>query len=189
MPNSGDPPRTVEEAHAAGARDGAAGLGPIPPRDPVLKAAYMQSYRDNIVARVGVKPEPERRKNPHHRPAAPASTELKRATRLYRAFREAEPRGVRRVTVHRPRNKALVRMGICEFIGYMTTHNGKPALYVHHFAPGSRPALYAGTNRNELALVGGRFHVTGRGITDLDANGRETDYTPRYSVNPRRRRR
>jgi hypothetical protein len=71
----------------------------------------------------------------------------------------------------------------------MTTHNGKPALYVHHFAPGSRPALYAGTNRNELALVGGRFHVTGRGITDLDANGRETDYTPRYSVNPRRRRR
>ncbi len=188
MPNSG-PPRTVEEAHAAGARDGAAGLGPIPPRDPVLKAAYMQSYRDNIVARVGVKPEPDRRKNPRHRPAAPASTELKRATRLYRAFRESEPRAVRHVTVRPPNGKALVRMGICEFIGYMTTHKGKPALYVHHFAPGSRPALYAGTNRNELALVGGRFHVTGRGITDLDAIGRETDYSPRYTVNPRRRRR
>ncbi len=182
MPNDG--PRTVEQAHAAGARDGAAGVGAIPPRDPVLKAAYMQSYRDNLVARVGVKPEPERRRNPHARP-----TELAKATRLYRAFREAEPRAVRRVRVHVPNGKALVRMGVCEFIGYMTTHNGKPALYVHHFAPGSRPALYAGTNRNELALVGGRFHVTGRGITDLDANGRETDYTPRYSVNPRRRRR
>ncbi len=117
------------------------------------------------------------------------SDELKRATRLYRAFRESEPRAVRRVHVQAPKGKALVRMGVCEFIGYMTTHQGRPALYVHHFAPGSRPALYAGTNRNELYLVGGRFHVTGRGITDLDARDKETDYEPRYDVNPRRPRR
>jgi hypothetical protein len=80
-------------------------------------------------------------------------------------------------------------MGVCEFIGYMTTHQGRPALYVHHFAPGSRPAMYAGTRRNELYLVGGRFHVTGRGITDLDARGREIDYTPRYDVKARGARR
>jgi hypothetical protein len=114
-------------------------------------------------------------------------SELRRATRLYRDFREAEPRAVRRVTVRAPKGKALVRMGVCEFIGYMTTHQGRPALYVHHFAPGSRPALYAGTNRNELYFVGGRFRVTGRGITDLDAYDRQTDYAPRYDVNPRRR--
>ena len=71
-------------------------------------------------------------------------------------------------------------MGVLEFVGYMTTHAGKPALYVHHFAPGSRPALYAGVSRNQLALYGGRYWVTGRGITDLDARGREVDYTPRY---------
>lgn len=53
-------PNTVAEAHAAGAADGRQGLGAVPPRDPKLKDAYMQSYRDNLVARVGV---PERRKN------------------------------------------------------------------------------------------------------------------------------
>lgn len=118
-----------------------------------------------------------------------ARNALLRATRLYRDFREAEPRAVRRVRVRAPKGKALVRIGPCEFVGYMTTHQGRPALYVHHFAPGSRPALYAGTGRCELYFVGGRFHVTGRGITDLDARGREIDFRPRYDVNPRRPRR
>ncbi len=174
--------KTVEEAHAAGAADGRAGLGPIPPRDPKLKAAYMQSYRDNHVARVGV-PE-RRRKNP-------VSTDEVAARKLYTAFRETPVRFTRRVTVRAPKGKALARMGVVEFIGYMTTHKGQPALYVHHWAPGSRPALYAGTRRNELYLVGGRYHVTGLGITDLDASGRKTDYTPRYNVyvRPNRRRR
>ncbi len=58
------PPRTVEEAHAAGRSDGAQGLGPIAPRAGPLRDAYMQSYRDALVARVGV---PERRRNPRKR--------------------------------------------------------------------------------------------------------------------------
>jgi hypothetical protein len=110
-----------------------------------------------------------------------------RALKLYRTFREAEPVG-KYVTARYP--SALARMGVCEFIGYMTTHGGRTALYVHHFAPGSRPALYAGTGRNKLFLMGGRFTVTDRGITDLDPRGRATDYTPRYkvmAVNRRRR--
>jgi hypothetical protein len=106
------------------------------------------------------------------------SAELRRTMQLYRKFREADPRYARRVTVKLP--KALARMGPCEFVGYMTTHRGKAALYVHYFSPGSRPVLYAGTGRNALYMMGGRFHVTGRGITDLDARGRETDCTPRY---------
>jgi hypothetical protein len=106
------------------------------------------------------------------------TSDLRRAIKLYRDFREAAPRQARRVTVAAP--KALARMGVLEFVGYMTTHAGKPALYVHHFAPGSRPALYAGSRRNQLALFGGRFTVTGRGITDLDHAGRVVDYAPRY---------
>lgn len=105
-------------------------------------------------------------------------SELRRAVKLYRDFREAAPKRARRVSAATPR--ALARMGILEFVGYMTTHAGKPALYVHYFAPGSRPALYAGVHRNQLALHGGRYRVTGRGITDLDSRGAEVDYTPRY---------
>lgn len=112
-------------------------------------------------------------------------SELRRVLQRYREFREAEPTGVRRIDVA-PAPKALWRMGPCEFIGYMTTHQGKPALYVHHFAPGSRPVLVAGIRRNGLYLMGGRFRVTARGITDLDAQGNEIDYRPRYNVNPRR---
>ncbi len=106
------------------------------------------------------------------------SSEVRRAVQLYRDFREAAPRSARRASIATPR--ALARMGPLEFVGYMTTHAGKPALYVHYFAPGSRPALYAGVSRNQLALYGGRFRVTARGITDLDSRGREVDYTPRY---------
>jgi hypothetical protein len=114
-----------------------------------------------------------------------STRERLRALKLYRDFREAEPVG-KLVRARYPRT--LARMGVCEFIGYMTTHNGKTAMYVHHFAPGSRPALYAGTGRNKLFLMGGRFTVTDRGITDLDEHGRPTDYTPRYNVSAVNRR-
>lgn len=172
--------KTVDEAHAAGARDGAAGLGAIAPKNGPpgslanrLHAAYMQSYRDALVARVGVG-SVERRRNRR----GLATDELQRAARLYRAFREAPPQRARSVRVDLP--KAVARIGTVEFIGYMTTHGGKVSLYVHDFAPGSRPALYAGTRRNQLYMFGGRFKVTARGITDLDARGRITDYSPRY---------
>lgn len=104
--------------------------------------------------------------------------DLRRAIGLYRAFRESEPKRARRVHMRLP--KAVARVGTVEFIGYMTTHHGRVTLYVHDFAPGSRPALYAGTHRNQLYMFGGRFKVTGRGITDMDSRGRETDYSPRY---------
>jgi hypothetical protein len=107
------------------------------------------------------------------------NNDLRRAIKLYREFREAEPTRARRITVSMPR--AVARIGTVEFIGYMTTHAGKVQLYVHDFAPGSRPYIYAGAKRNQAYLFGGRFKVTARGITDLDARGRETDYSPRYT--------
>lgn len=109
------------------------------------------------------------------------------ARRLYRAFREDEPGRARAARVRVPRAAAV--MGPCEFIGYVTTHRGQVALYIHEFAPGSRPLLAAGARRGELFLVGGRFKVTGRGITDLDAFGREVHARRRYEVKLRRPRR
>lgn len=107
-----------------------------------------------------------------------SATDFQRASRLYRAFREEPVSRARRVSIRLP--KAVARMGVLEFVGYMTTHGGKPALYIHHFAPGSRPVMYASGRRNQLMLYGGRYTVTGRGITDLNPRGRAIDYTPRY---------
>lgn len=79
----------ILQAHAAGARDGKAGLGPTPPRDPELKAAYMQSYRDNLVARVGV---PERHKNPARRKPCPGGARRGRCTTRRIRRRKTNPR-------------------------------------------------------------------------------------------------
>lgn len=110
--------------------------------------------------------------------------ELERAGRLYRAFREDAPREVKRMRVTVP--KAVAVMGYCEFVGYLTTHRGRVALYIHEFAPGSRPLLCAGTGRGQLYLLGGRFKVTGRGITDEDLSGRTVHARRRYEVKLRR---
>ena len=101
-------------------------------------------------------------------------TDLTNAARLYRAFREEEPR---RARLSAPLPKAVAKMGTAEFLGYLTTHAGKVVLYVHYFAPGSRPEVCApGSRRNQLFLFGGRFKVTGRGITDLDSRGRVVEF-------------
>lgn len=107
-------------------------------------------------------------------------SQLNKAGRLYRAFREAPVERVRRIWVTIP--KAVAVMGQLEFVGYMTTHRGRTALYIHEFAPGSRPLLCAGTGHGQLYLLKGRFKVTGRGITDVDARGRTVHARPRYKV-------
>lgn len=99
--------------------------------------------------------------------------EQRRALELYRDFREEEPGKRKRVQLSIPTHLAL--MGPLEFIGYRTTHARKSVLYTHEFSPGSRPMLCAGGARGELFIVGDRFHVTERGIVDLDASGREID--------------
>jgi len=100
-----------------------------------------------------------------------ASKAVKRAAQLYKAFREADPTVARKVRVKMPR--AVMVMGYCEFIGYSTTHGSSAKLYKHKFAKGSRPLLCAGPGRGQLYLIGGRFHVTDRGIVDLTPKGKE----------------
>lgn len=98
---------------------------------------------------------------------------LKNAVGLYRKFREAEPQRMRRVTIEIP--AALMTMGRVSAIEYETTHGGKTQAYRHDFVPGSRPTLAASGKRNGLFLLGGRYHVTERGIVDLDPRGREVE--------------
>ena len=98
---------------------------------------------------------------------------LKSAVGLYRKFREAEPQRTRTVRVELP--KALMSMGRVSAIEYETTHGGVTHKYRHDFVPGSRPTLTASGKRNGLFLLGGRYHVTERGIVDLDPRGREVE--------------
>lgn len=98
---------------------------------------------------------------------------VRKAKRLYEKFREAPAKRARRVTVDMP--EAVAIMGYCEFVGYSTTHGGEAKMYKHKFARGSRPLLCAGPGKNQLYLIGGRFHVTDRGIVDLTPKGREIE--------------
>jgi hypothetical protein len=98
---------------------------------------------------------------------------VKRAAKLYEDFRERPARRARSVRLKLPR--AVMVMGYCDAIQYRTTHGGKSVRYKHTFAPGSKPLLCAGPGRNQLFLIGGRYHVTERGIVDLTPRGRELE--------------
>jgi hypothetical protein len=98
-------------------------------------------------------------------------SQKKRATKLYEDFRETKVKRTRGIRIRYP--KAVAIMGYCEAILYSTTHNGVAKLYKHKFAKGSRALLCAGPGKSQLYLIGGRFHVTDRGIVDLTPSGRE----------------
>lgn len=100
-------------------------------------------------------------------------TDLKKAYRLYENFREERPKRGRKVEFVVP--KVVMVMGHCHSISYDTTQRGKTALYKHTFNAGSRPLLCADGKTGQLFLIEGRYHVTERGIVDLDARGRELD--------------
>lgn len=95
------------------------------------------------------------------------------ALELVRGFREREPSRALKVDIQLP--KAAMIMGHLEAVLYRTTHGRRSVLYKHEFAPGSRPLLCAGTKRGQLYIIGEAFHVTERGIVDLDSDGEEID--------------
>ncbi len=99
--------------------------------------------------------------------------DVKKALKLYKEFREAKPQRAFKVDIEVP--TALMSMGNIRFIGYDTTRGGKTELYKHLFAPGSRPVLCADADNGQLFVIGGRYHVTPRGIVDIDARGKEID--------------
>jgi hypothetical protein len=100
--------------------------------------------------------------------------EFRDAFRLHEQFRETKPTRARVIRAPKMPSVLMV-MGTVEKIHYRTTHKGRAHLYRHDFAPGSRPMIAAGPKRNQLFLIGGRFHVTARGIVDLTAHGEEIE--------------
>lgn len=96
------------------------------------------------------------------------------AFKLHEQFREAKPTRARIITAPAlPR--ALMVLGELEFVGYRTTHGGKVHRYCHTFHAGSMPRLAAGPKLNQLYLLGGRYHVTDRGIVDLSVTHEELE--------------
>jgi hypothetical protein len=101
--------KTVQQAHAAGKRDGEQGLGPLAPRNgPAgsqahrLHAAYMQSYRDALVARVGVRSPTPRGKNarPRRKTVVPRRA-ARRAPRGKTVTTVSQSKVIRRTTNRR----------------------------------------------------------------------------------------
>jgi hypothetical protein len=103
----------------------------------------------------------------------PSQRDLKKAYKLYEEFREAQPKRGRRIEFEMP--EVLMIMGNIRSINYDTTRGRKTELYKHDFAPGSRPLLCADGNTGQLFIIEGRYHVTPRGIVDIDAKGEEID--------------
>lgn len=99
--------------------------------------------------------------------------EMKKAYKLYSDFREERPRKGRRIEFTVP--KVVMVMGTVRAIDYDTTRQRKTELYRHEFAAGSRPLLCACGKTGQLFIVEGRYHVTERGIVDLDGQGRELE--------------
>lgn len=98
--------------------------------------------------------------------------DVRKAAKLYEEFREEKPKRGRRIEFKMP--KVVMVMGTVRAISYDTTRRRKTELYKHDFAPGSRPLLCA-SGDGQLFLIEGRYHVTERGIVDLDASGREIE--------------
>lgn len=99
------------------------------------------------------------------------SRHVKRAIKLFRSFRDAEPEEI--LTVQVPLPKAAIVVGHVDYVGYTTTHEGKKVAYEHKFRAGSRPLLCASADGTQLLLLGGRFEFTEQGIVDVDSKGRK----------------
>ena len=89
----------------------------------------------------------------------------------YRRFHEREPGRGRKVNLPMPRSLAM--MGTLDAVPYTAIVGGKAVRFKHTFARGSRPVL--ATDGKHLFIIGGRFHVTERGIVDLSPRGRERE--------------
>lgn len=103
----------------------------------------------------------------------PKAKDIAKAARLYEEFREQKPQRGRRIDLEIP--KSLMVMGELDAVLYRTTRRNRTEKYKHTFSDGSRPFLCAAPGRNQLFIIEGRYHVTDRGIVDLDPKGREIE--------------
>lgn len=86
---------------------------------------------------------------------------IKQAVRRYERFHEKPPERITTRTVNFP--DTMLHVGRCSGILYITDE-GKE--FIHEFRPNSRPQLVASHDGKTLALLGGAFQFTDRGIVD-----------------------
>ena len=89
---------------------------------------------------------------------------IKEAADLYRDFTGHEPDYYEKLQINWP--KTALRVGECDGILYTTIRDGVTESYVHKFKKSARPILVASSDGAQLALIGGDFRFTDRGIVD-----------------------
>ena len=83
---------------------------------------------------------------------------------MYEEFSGHDAKHVDKINVNWPDVGLMV--GECDGVLYSTVRDGKLEHYIHKFKRKSRPALIASHDGKTLALVGGAFAFTDRGIVD-----------------------
>lgn len=58
------------------------------------------------------------------------------------------------------------KFGMCDAIEYETVRDGNIEYYRHEFKKSSRPILISDYDGNSIAIVGGNYRFTDRGIVD-----------------------
>lgn len=107
------------------------------------------------------KPSGGRGKNP----VPPSSkAKLKMASSLYEDFTGHDADEVIEVKV-RDFNVGMP-VGECDGVLYTTVRDGVTEKYIHKFKKNSRPTLVTSFDGRQLALIGGNFRFTDRGIED-----------------------
>jgi hypothetical protein len=108
------------------------------------------------------KPEAGTRKNN----PVPASKSLKakQAIELYEDFTGHKADYYQNVDVDWP--DVGLQVGECDGILYSTVRDGVAEKYIHRFKKSARPVLSASHDGASLALIGGDFRFTNRGIVD-----------------------
>lgn len=104
-------------------------------------------------------------------------TKIRAAIKLYRDFREKEPKRLTTLNFDVP--AAVMVIGHVDEIWYTTSHGKKKVEYRHPFQNGSRPLLCASSDGKQLMLFGGRYKFTDRGIVDRNPDG-TLNFDPRH---------
>lgn len=58
------------------------------------------------------------------------------------------------------------KFGDCDGILYTTVRDGRTEKYIHTFKKNSRPILASSSDGKQIALIGGKYKFTDRGIVD-----------------------
>lgn len=92
-------------------------------------------------------------------------SEIEAAEKLFQDFTGHDVE--EHATVRVPRMTTGLAVGDVTGILYETVRDGKRENYIHEFKRNSRPLLVASHDGNQLALLGGAYQFTDRGIEDI----------------------